>query len=153
HALLSRHAPADVGLTLGTAADAFCLSPRFGRAHAASGLLHVAAAIACCERRLRPLPTAIEPWLPNRGVWGAPVAVSNLCGAERAIFVRADASTVAVPTLPGSPPRLELYSAATRDELIRHVAAGESDDGRRGPVRLAIASTEPADHARARGAA
>lgn len=151
HAVLSRRAPADVGLSLGTVADAICLSRRFGHAHAASGLLHLAAAIACCERRRR--PEAIEPWLPNRGVWGARVAVAALGGCPVEIFVRADATTVAVPTMFESPPRLEVYSATTRAELIQHVAAAAQDDGRRGPVRLAIASTESDDPARTRARA
>jgi acyl transferase domain-containing protein/3-hydroxymyristoyl/3-hydroxydecanoyl-(acyl carrier protein) dehydratase len=153
HAVLSRRAPADVGLSLGTVADAICLSRRFGHAHAASGLLHVAAAIACCERRLRPGSTAPEPWLPNRGVWGARVAVAGLGGRPVEIFVRADAATAAVPTMPASSPRLEVYSATTRAELIERIGAGDPDDGRRGPVRLAIASTGSEDPTRARARA
>jgi acyl transferase domain-containing protein len=150
HAVLSRRAPADVGLSLGTAPDAICLSRRFGHAHAASGLLHVAAAIACCQRRLRPGPTTAEPWLPNRGVWGARVAVTALGGHSAEIFLRGDVTTVAVPTMSASPPRLEVYSATTRAELIQRVGAADPDDGRRGPVRLAIASTWSEDPTRAR---
>jgi len=142
HALLSRRAPADVGLTLGNAGDALCLTPRFGHAHAAAGLLHLAAAVVCCERRLRPVSTMAAPWLPNRGVWGARVSMTALAGGRLELYVRADSTTQPVATKHAPSPQLEVYSAPTRAELIRRVAAGDGDDGSRGTVRLAIASPE-----------
>jgi acyl transferase domain-containing protein/3-hydroxymyristoyl/3-hydroxydecanoyl-(acyl carrier protein) dehydratase len=152
HAVVSRRAPADVGLSVGNVADATNVTPTFGHAHAASGLLHLAAAIVCCEQRLRPGSSTAEPWLPNRGVWGMRVAMNALGGRRMELFVRADATTRSVPTTTSPPPRLQVYSASTRAELIQRLANGQEDDGRRGPVRLAIASTgaEEAERARVR---
>jgi acyl transferase domain-containing protein/3-hydroxymyristoyl/3-hydroxydecanoyl-(acyl carrier protein) dehydratase len=151
HAVISRRPPADVGLSFGNVAGTTSLARRFGHAHAASGMVHLAAAIACCERRLRPGSPA-RPWLPNRSVWGARVATKALSGQSVELFVRADATTVAVPAPAQAPPRLEVYSATSRDELVSRLSTGDPDDGRAGSVRIAIVSSradEP-DRVRAR---
>ena len=56
-------AAADPQLALGLAPDHTALTPQFGHAHAASGLLHVAAAALCVKHGLSLASTQAVPWL------------------------------------------------------------------------------------------
>lgn len=60
-----RDSPAQPGeaLRLGDGEGATGLAPLFGHPHAASGLLHVAAAALCCAHRARPGERGLKPWL------------------------------------------------------------------------------------------
>ncbi|MDQ3263752.1 MAG: 1-acyl-sn-glycerol-3-phosphate acyltransferase [Myxococcota bacterium] len=74
-----RDAPAQPGeaLVLGDGEGALGLEPLFGHPHAASGLLHVAAAALCCAHRALPGERGLKPWF-TRGPRRAQVKVSAL---------------------------------------------------------------------------
>src|SRR5262249_23541037 len=85
----AREAPGDA-VTTGVA-DADRLAARFGHAHAAAGLLQVAAAVTACARRAivtGPPGSPAVPWLPAATGRRTRVAVNALGGARTATSVR-----------------------------------------------------------------
>ncbi|MFJ6213254.1 hypothetical protein ACIQGZ_07990, partial [Streptomyces sp. NPDC092296] len=132
--------PAPPKLTVGdSAATADADGPRFdpaalfGTAHAACGLVSVAAAALALQHRA--LPRAHAPALPldagtaevRCSVLGAPVARVRLAaGAAR-------------PWAAQPAPRLHLYSGRDRQQVLAALAAGR--EGADGPARLAVVVT------------
>lgn len=113
------------------------LTARLGHAHAASGLLHVAAAVVAGERRALPAPTgAAAPWLPEAAPRALEIEATSFAGASSRVTVKAGAS---VPFLSGPAPRLSVFSGADRAEVRRNVEAGVEGDA--GPARLVIVDT------------
>lgn len=113
------------------------LSPvtaRVGHAHAASGLLHVAAAIIACRGRMKPGNGAARPWLSPEPLRSR-VSVSALGGARDALTV--ESGDVVLPALPPPATRLRWFAAPSRTALCDRIRRGE--DGGQGPVRLAFA--------------
>ncbi|MFP5512116.1 MAG: beta-ketoacyl synthase N-terminal-like domain-containing protein [Alphaproteobacteria bacterium] len=107
---------------------------RFGHAHAASGLLHVAAAIVACRGRMKPGDGAAEPWL-DAGRLRARVSVEALGGATDGLLV--ESGGVLEPAVQPPAARLRWFAAGNRAELCERIRRGE--DGGQGPVRLAFA--------------
>ncbi|WP_373069481.1 beta-ketoacyl synthase N-terminal-like domain-containing protein [Gemmatimonas sp.] len=128
------------------------LTPRVGHAHAASGLLHVAAAIEACAARAVPSAMGPMPWLPRDGARVAEVQVEALGQQSRTLAVRAAATPTATAALfPTSQPRLAVFAANTvaalldaltrRDECTDRSDAADVVTG----VRLAIVAESDAE--------
>ncbi|WP_437648435.1 beta-ketoacyl synthase N-terminal-like domain-containing protein [Sorangium sp. So ce362] len=106
--------PADPGLVL-SATD---LAPRFGHAHAASGLLHVAAAVLACRHARKPDGT---PWTDDVRV--AEVRCAGLGGGSLSVRIGAGGPAAPLPpprsaegpvlTLPAHPPAIVVPGAAS----------------------------------------
>ena len=119
------------------------LAARLGHAHAASGLLHVAAAALACHHRALPAASgsAATPWL-SRGPRRAEVTTSAFSGRTATVRLRDDprgreegvSSPICPP--PGEPPherlpRIHLYAGADRADLLERLR----DDRREAPPR------------------
>lgn len=95
------------------------LTPRLGHAHAASGLLHVAAAVEACARRAVPSAVGPMPWFPRDGARVAQVHVDALGHQTRTLTVRSAASATDSDSLfPTSQPRLAVFAASTIAGLV-----------------------------------
>ncbi len=132
-------------LTLALTPDDAGLTPRFGHAHAASGLLHVAAAITACAHHALPSRVGPMPWLPARGVRAADVTVTALGGTTTHTRLTA-ADTASTLMLRGERPRLGTFAADTREALLTALATG--DTATRGALRVAITADSAADYTR-----
>ncbi len=112
-----------------TAANAG-LTPRVGHAHAASGLLHVAAAIEACAHRAVPSALGPMPWFPRNGARVAEVQVDALGQQTRTLTVRSAATlTASDPLFPTSQPRLAVFAARTRAGLVDALTRREEYTG------------------------
>jgi acyl transferase domain-containing protein/3-hydroxymyristoyl/3-hydroxydecanoyl-(acyl carrier protein) dehydratase len=111
------------------------LGTRFGYAHAANGLLHVAAGVLALRHRARLHADApATPWLGERAVR---VNVSVLEASPASIQLRSDSSA---PWFADGPPRLFVFSGANQAEVLASLALGrESDEG---PARLVIVASD-----------
>ncbi len=106
-------APSDVASSLAGAV----LPSLFGHAHAASGLLLVAAAVAGCERRalFHGAGRPAMPWLPVDGERHARVHVAALGGTTTTTSVRGHRSkAMAAPT----GPRLQVFGGEDMEGLL-----------------------------------
>lgn len=121
------------------------LSSLFGHPHAASGLLHVAAAALACYHRASPRGRGYRatPWLPEPNLeqaatrTAATVIVDALGGQSRKVdlFANPRAQSLIV----GAAPSLYVFSGADAAEVAGNLAAGSPGDT--GPARLVIATT------------
>ena len=123
------------GLRVGLAEDHESLVPRFGHAHAASGLLHVAAAALALRHGVRLDGT---PWL-TATPRVARVAVAPMDGGARApVVLREDPAGVRRAGSAG--PYLLCFSGATKAEVLARLVDAESEPPARlgGPCRLVV---------------
>jgi acyl transferase domain-containing protein/3-hydroxymyristoyl/3-hydroxydecanoyl-(acyl carrier protein) dehydratase/1-acyl-sn-glycerol-3-phosphate acyltransferase len=125
-------------LVLGTAGAATDLGGVFGNAHAATGLVHVAAAALALRHGARPnVGGPAMPWFGERAVdvsisvLEAPVATVRLEARDTASFV-----SEAVP-------RLHVFSGADQTSALASLAAGR--EGEAGPARLVIVAVDAAE--------
>ncbi|MBV9108575.1 MAG: beta keto-acyl synthase, partial [Gemmatimonadetes bacterium] len=127
-AVLGGEAPADA-LRLGD--GALSLDGRFGRAHAATALVHVAAAALAVRHRAR--PAAAGPAMPWLGAPAVEVSTRAIEGDRSTVVVRAGdpAGLLLEPV-----PRLHVFSGADRREVLENLAAGRESAA--GPARLAL---------------
>jgi acyl transferase domain-containing protein/3-hydroxymyristoyl/3-hydroxydecanoyl-(acyl carrier protein) dehydratase len=103
-----------------------------GSAHAAAGLVSIAAAVLALRHRAR--PAADRPAMPAFGVQTAEVRVSPLEGPTARIGLRA--SDVA-GWLPQRAPQLRVFSGRDRSAVLEALDAGRESDA--GPARLVLA--------------
>ncbi len=104
------------GLRLGDG-EALSLRPLFGHAHAASGLLHVAAAALCCGHRVLPgAPGAgrITPW-KGKTPLGALIVTRALGGQAARTFIEEPAADLRRPLAGVSPDNEPAFLAALRE--------------------------------------
>jgi acyl transferase domain-containing protein/3-hydroxymyristoyl/3-hydroxydecanoyl-(acyl carrier protein) dehydratase len=116
------------------------LAGRFGHAHAASGLLLVAAGTVACAHAARPGATGLAiPWVERPEDRAVLVRVAPLGGGEHRVRLTglAGGKADAVPT---SRLGLRCYAGGDRAELLARVAADAP--GGDGPVRLALLAEE-----------
>jgi acyl transferase domain-containing protein/3-hydroxymyristoyl/3-hydroxydecanoyl-(acyl carrier protein) dehydratase len=142
-AVIDRAGEAIPGLALGNGPAQHGLAARFGHAHAASGLLHVAAAVAACDRRTIParLPDPPMPWLPTGRERAARVEVDALGGLKTTTVVRTGSVTPA--RTGGALARLGVFTGASMTELARALSRGETTtDSRVFPYRVAIVAND-----------
>ena len=111
----------------------------FGRAHAAHGLLAVAAAATAARHQAIPRPDEVA--IPVSGGLAALAEVEPLGAAPVRVQVRSVGSPQ--PWALGPAPRLRLYSGADRAAVLEALAAGRESAS--GPARLAIIAGGPED--------
>ena len=104
----------------------------FGTAHAAHGLVLVAAAATAARHRV--LPRTDGPAVPVPGDLTAVATVRPLGGPPMSVALRRDGP--AQPWAAGPAPSLHVYSGADRQEVVRALAAGHESTA--GPARLAV---------------
>ena len=109
----------------------------FGRAHAAHGLVAVAAAAMAVQHQTIPRPGEVA--IPVSGGLAALATVEPL-GAAR-VSVRLRPAGPAEPWAVGPAPRLRLYCGADRAAVLEALAAGRESTS--GPARLAIIDNAP----------
>ena len=134
HAILDLSSAADADVTIAGPQGASPITRRFGHAHAASGLLHVAAAAVACRGRMKPGDGAAQPWL-DAGRLRARVSVEALGGAADGLLV--ESGDVLEPAVQPPAMRLRWFAAVSRAELCARIR--RSEDGGQGAVRLAFA--------------
>jgi acyl transferase domain-containing protein/3-hydroxymyristoyl/3-hydroxydecanoyl-(acyl carrier protein) dehydratase/1-acyl-sn-glycerol-3-phosphate acyltransferase len=119
------------------------LTPLFGHAHAASGLLLVAAAALCCRHRACPggLGHRGRPWLEPSGLRQAEVTVHALGGERSTVWLAEDSGAPTAPLLLECAPRLHVFSGADRREVAAQLARDEESD--QGPARLVLVAATP----------
>jgi acyl transferase domain-containing protein len=131
-------ASSHAGLALGDAEpDSIDLGASFGHAHAANGLLHVAAAALALRHgaRLRPDGAAM-PWFGERS---ADVGVTVLEASRASVHLEGEAATAWLPEAA----RLHIFSGANRAGALEALRARrESNDG---PARLVIVAGDAAE--------
>ena len=145
HAVLpASDASTEVVLRVGLGDDdeLLSLTPQFGHAHAASGLLHVAAAALACRHRASPagLGQPAIPWWPDatetrRGVL---VQVTALGGA--ATELKLEQPRRQSPLLLEPAPRLHLFSGRDRAEVVQRLQRGEETAD--GAARLVLVARD-----------
>ncbi|ODS52940.1 MAG: hypothetical protein ABS36_15935 [Acidobacteria bacterium SCN 69-37] len=116
------------------------VTSRFGHAHAASGLLHLAAGVLACERAMRPSRAAAHPWIAPRSERRLIVRVSAFDGETATCTVRAGDRQAS----PSPGPIVVLIGATDARDLGRLLR----EDGSRSrvlpgaPLRLAIVADD-----------
>jgi acyl transferase domain-containing protein/3-hydroxymyristoyl/3-hydroxydecanoyl-(acyl carrier protein) dehydratase/1-acyl-sn-glycerol-3-phosphate acyltransferase len=130
--------PALPALRLGDACDGIDLSASFGKAHAANGLLHVAAAAQALGYGARLQPgAAATPWFGERT---AEVSVSVLGAGPASMRLYSDASAGVMPWLADAPARLHVFSGMNTAEALAALREGRiSSDG---PARIVLVATD-----------
>lgn len=126
------------------------LSAKLGHAHAASGLLHVAAAALACAHRALPSRAGAMPWIPSSGgekpSRNADVRVTTSSGESGAISLHAHFGSTATPLFLGPRPRMGVYSASTREALLEALGRGDESTLREGAsadrYRIAITAED-----------
>jgi acyl transferase domain-containing protein/3-hydroxymyristoyl/3-hydroxydecanoyl-(acyl carrier protein) dehydratase len=111
----------------------------FGRAHAAHGLVAVAAAATAVRHQAIPRPGEVA--LPVSGGLAALATVEPLGAVP--VSVRLRSAGPAEPWAVGPAPRLRLYCGADRAAVLEALAAGRESAS--GPARLAIIDNGPED--------
>jgi len=104
------------------------LTPQFGHAHAASGLVHLAAAVLACEHRVSPggVGKPARPWWPSRTPRSVELQMDSIGGVgSRAVVQTCDAPR---PLLLQYLPRLQLYEGPG----LTHVVPPASEATERG---------------------
>jgi len=136
-------------LRLGLGADAASISHLFGHAHAASGLLHVAAAACMLYHRVSfgdvPLIASNPDVGSGLAVGAGPRTVSvettAMDGIARRSLLLAEATDHLAPSRT-TPPRLHVYSGTDTAGLLDALASGRESDT--GPARVVIVAADPA---------
>ena len=141
-----------VSLGRGDEEGGFSITPQMGHAHAASGLLHLAAAALACHHGASPggLGNPPSPWWPDNtgGPRGVDVVVRALEGTEARLALREPPGRdTPAPTMATPPPLLRLVTAADRAGLLRQLEAGTALDeaGEQGPCRLVLVARDEAE--------
>jgi len=133
--------------------DADPVTPRFGHAHAASGLLQVAAGALACHHRASPgaVGSAPIPWWPDDEPRRVEVRVEALGGREATVTLREDVERPAAPLLLRPPPLIQVYSGADRGDVLRRLESDTPGDD--GAARLVlVARPDELEARRARAA-
>jgi PfaB family protein len=143
--------PAAERFVFGDGEKALDLGAAFGRAHAASGLFHVAAAALALHHGAKPhLREPATPWLGERlaAVTTVPLAHGPAGAATSTETIRLRAVETPVPFFARSAPTFVTYRGDSREAVL---AAAKADDRSTattstGALRLVIASGEEAQH-------
>ncbi len=124
-------------LRLGLTSSSASLTRLFGHAHAASGLVHVAAGALLLHRRLE---VGGQPLLPSNPATGTgfdahagprsiSVDVEAMDGLIPRTALLAEAAAHPAPPIYEPLPQLSWFSAPTPDELVRRLERGQPDQG------------------------
>ncbi|WP_221568724.1 beta-ketoacyl synthase N-terminal-like domain-containing protein [Alkalihalobacillus sp. TS-13] len=124
------------------------LTPLFGHAHAASGLLHFASAVLCCHYKMLPrILNGIEmqPWFPFTQCR----TITLRCGEITTAIQEHKVSTSSF--INGPVPKLYVYAGASREEVL--LTARENREKETGTFRLAIIAKDEAERNKRRSEA
>jgi acyl transferase domain-containing protein/3-hydroxymyristoyl/3-hydroxydecanoyl-(acyl carrier protein) dehydratase/1-acyl-sn-glycerol-3-phosphate acyltransferase len=106
-----------------------------GKPHAATGLVHVAAAVLALHHGARPAPgRAAMPWVGSRR---AEVTTQALGDQATSIHLRGGGP--AAPLLLDATPQIHVFAGADREAALRAVAEGR--EGLEGPARAVIVAS------------
>ncbi|HEX4606807.1 MAG TPA: beta-ketoacyl synthase N-terminal-like domain-containing protein, partial [Urbifossiella sp.] len=136
------HDPSESPLRLGLDDDGSWVGERFGHAHAASGLLMVAAGVLAVSRRLRPAaPNGGPcPWVIGpRRVEVAVAALGHQSATARVSEGTCDSSRVVWCPYPGVP-EVHLYAGADRAAVLQSLERDEPSA--EGPARLVLVAAD-----------
>ncbi|GIJ60339.1 beta-ketoacyl synthase N-terminal-like domain-containing protein [Virgisporangium aurantiacum] len=125
-------ADGDADLVVGAGDGAFDPATLFGTAHAAHGLVAVAAGAVAVSHRAVPRAGALAR--PTFADLACRVTVDTLGAAEARVTLRSGGP--AQPWVAGPVGRLRVYSGADRAEVVAALTAGRESAG--GPARLAM---------------
>ena len=139
-ALLETDPAGEPGLRLGAGDGRQDLTPLFGHAHAASGLLHVAAAALACRHRASPASggDGPMPWLPSDGT-DVSVSVSPLRGRPMEVCLCEDDEAAPAPLLLAGRPRVDVYSGRDAAQVLDRMRRERPGD--QGPARLVLVAS------------
>ena len=142
YAIIPDEVKQEADLRFGLEKDELNLTPLFGHAHAASGLLHVAAAALACKYRTIPARNGNKavPWLISQGPRSAEVSI-NALGGESAVTRLTEAPHAHPERLVLEPvPRIHIYSGINRQGVMESLKQGrESEEG---PARLVLVAAD-----------
>ncbi|MDP1569498.1 MAG: beta-ketoacyl synthase N-terminal-like domain-containing protein [Vicinamibacterales bacterium] len=147
YAILPDEEPEGADLRLGFDEGATSLVPVVGHAHAASGLVHVAAGALALHHRLRPVARGgvVTPWLADTERRAVTVAM-DATGGQRAVVHLVEAAAPPAPLARPIVPRVHAYAGADRRAVI---AAAERDDrASEGPACLVVVAADETERAR-----
>jgi acyl transferase domain-containing protein/3-hydroxymyristoyl/3-hydroxydecanoyl-(acyl carrier protein) dehydratase/1-acyl-sn-glycerol-3-phosphate acyltransferase len=138
YAILSDEAGPEPTLQLGLGQGQMNLIPLFGHAHAASGLVHVAAAALACHYRALPAGEGelARPWFASQGPRAVEVSIRALGGESAATVLIEDTKINAEPICLEPVPSLHIYSGSDRKEVLRNLL--EQRESEEGPARLVL---------------
>jgi acyl transferase domain-containing protein/1-acyl-sn-glycerol-3-phosphate acyltransferase len=126
-------------LQLGDAGAGLDLAASFGKAHAANGLLHVAAAALALRHGARPQAgAAATPWFGERI---AEVSVSVLEAAPTSTRLKGDEGVS--PWLADAPARLYVFSGADQAGALAALRAGRESSA--GPARIVLVAASASE--------
>jgi acyl transferase domain-containing protein len=150
YAVLPDEEPEGADVRLGLAEGATSLVPVVGHAHAASGLVHVAAGALALHHRLRPVGRGgvVTPWLADTERRAVAVTV-DATGGQRATVHLVEAAAPPAPLARPLVPQLQAFAGADRRAVV--AAAGRADTGSRGPACLVVVANSDDERARKTG--
>ncbi|MBP1991652.1 beta-ketoacyl synthase N-terminal-like domain-containing protein [Paenibacillus eucommiae] len=128
-------------LQLGSNAGSIRLDKRFGKAHAADGLLHVAAGALAIHHKMLPAlkDHRPRPWV-TEAVKTARISVKALGDVSAAVdLVEYRDEQKSKPAIIAEVPRYRVFSGTSRAEVLEALLEGKEGSG--GPSRLAIVYT------------
>jgi len=120
-------------------------TPQMGHAHAASGLLHVAAGVLALHHRVKPALSGhpAQPWLPGAGPRRARITTEAMGGQATTTWLE-EAPGAGARVWTGTPQQPVRYAAETLEELIARL----QDDRPGGDGMLRAAWVPPTDSTR-----
>ncbi|HWZ50724.1 MAG TPA: beta-ketoacyl synthase N-terminal-like domain-containing protein [Granulicella sp.] len=128
------------------------LAARFGHAHAASGLLHVAAAALACYLRAMPCQEGKPgyPWLPVDGPRQAQVQVRSFTGEIACVLVEQSLQAPGTGWLVPAKlaPQIRCFSGENAQEILVAILSGHESTA--GPARLCWVAADHAEDGRQR---
>jgi acyl transferase domain-containing protein/3-hydroxymyristoyl/3-hydroxydecanoyl-(acyl carrier protein) dehydratase len=120
------------------------LAARFGHSHAASGLLHVAAAALSCFKCAIPADGvgSASPWLPSIGPRSVRVETRSFTGEALSLSIQEHRGLVVEERIlpAGVSQRLRMFSGENRAAVLAAIREGK--EGGDGPSRLAWIATD-----------
>src|SRR5262249_11972810 len=137
-------------LRLGLGDGCTPLTPLLGHAHAASGLLHVAAAALALHHQFVPPVAggAAAPLLPAASPHAAEISVASFGGDTGRVRLAQEPGAPGRALILSSPPRIYVYSGQTLPEALRALRADHQTD--EGPARIVVVARNEEER-RARG--
>lgn len=118
------------------------LETQLGKAHAATGLVHVAAAVTAAAHSCKPGKSP-RPWLPSPSRRSISVRTTTFSGQSDGAEIQEAGAHLPLRT--GSLPTISLYSAPDQATLLQEISAGKI--GKNGPCKLAIVASNEEERA------
>ncbi len=138
YAVISDEKITDSTIKFGFNKSEVCLTPRFGHSHAASGLLHVAAAALSCYYQKIPSEDNKKavPWIVPDELRSAKISINALGGESSSVFLKESGEKKAPAFLMEPLPEIHFYSGLNKKEVLLNLK--NSNESKKGPAVLAI---------------